>query len=69
MFSLLVPSLDFIPDFNSMVDVMQLGLVEDKTLRFKSKKKKSSNTASGNTSQSNAMASSRKGRRKSISNA
>ena len=50
MFSLLVPSLDFIPDFSSMVEVMQLGLVEDKTLRLKSKKKRSTNMASNNTS-------------------
>ena len=50
MFSLLVPSLDFIPDFSSMVEVMQLGLVEDQTLRLKSKKKRSTNKPSNNTS-------------------
>ena len=33
MFALLVPSLEFIPDFNSFIEVMQYGLIDDNKIR------------------------------------
>ena len=46
MFALLTPSLEFIPEFASFVELMQLGLVDDKT-RKKKRLKKDTSTRGG----------------------
>ena len=55
MYALLVPSMEFIPDFQSFISVMQLGLVEDRRLRQKSKKRAGGIQAALNSSAANSL--------------
>ena len=47
--------MEFIPDFQSFISVMQLGLVEDRRLRQKSKKRAGGIQAALNSSAANSL--------------